>query len=180
MQNFCLYETSALATNFGVPQTRKRVIIIGTRDESISAKQQKNIATPTVKDVIWNIPEPIFYSKKASCQNIPFHQNHWTMVPKSERFKMPVTEWPKSRSFKLLQWDKPSPTIAFGNREIHIHPTGKRRLSIFEAMRLQSFPDDFVITGTLSKQVEQVSNAVPPALAFHFANSIKKFLIKSE
>jgi DNA (cytosine-5)-methyltransferase 1 len=66
----------------------------------------------------------------------------------------------------------PSPTIAFGHREIHIHPTGKRRLSIYEAMLLQGFPAEFVLKGNLTQQVEQVSNAVPPPLAEAIAQAI--------
>jgi DNA (cytosine-5)-methyltransferase 1 len=64
------------------------------------------------------------------------------------------------RSFKLLAWDEVSPTIAYGNREIHVHPNGGRRLSVFEAMLLQGFPSDYILTGTLSSQVTQISNAV--------------------
>ena len=77
------------------------------------------------------------------------------------------------RSFRRLEWDKPSPTVAYGHREIHVHPDGRRRLSIFEAMRLQGFPTDFVLEGTFSSQVEQVSNAVPPPLAEALATAIK-------
>jgi DNA (cytosine-5)-methyltransferase 1 len=76
------------------------------------------------------------------------------------------------RSFKRLSWSDASPTIAFGNREIHIHPTGTRRLSIYEAMLLQGFPASFVLEGNLSEQVEQVSNAVPPPLAKSVAAAI--------
>jgi DNA (cytosine-5)-methyltransferase 1 len=63
--------------------------------------------------------------------------------------------------------------VAYGHREIHVHPGGHRRISIFEAMLLQGFPEDFVLEGTLSSQVEQVSNAVPPPLAQALATAIK-------
>jgi DNA (cytosine-5)-methyltransferase 1 len=49
-------------------------------------------------------------------------------------------------------------------------------LSIFEAMLLQGFPETFVLKGTLSAQVEQVSNAVPPPLADALAEATKKAL----
>jgi len=95
------------------------------------------------------------------------------MQPKSARFLNPESNYPEGRSFKRLAWDKASPTVAFGNREIHVHPDGKRRLSIFEAMILQGFPTTFVLKGNLSEQVEQVSNAVPPPLAQSVAAAVK-------
>ncbi|HGO4958721.1 TPA: DNA cytosine methyltransferase, partial [Klebsiella pneumoniae] len=93
--------------------------------------------------------------------------------PKSMRFKNPELLDNKTRSFRTISWDKPSPTIAYGNREIYVHPEKKRRLSIFESMLLQGFPKEFVLKGTLSQQVTQISNAVPPPMAKQIAASIK-------
>jgi DNA (cytosine-5)-methyltransferase 1 len=95
------------------------------------------------------------------------------MQPKSHRFLSPTAESGEGRSFRRLNWDAASPTIAFGHREIHVHPNGHRRLSIYEAMLLQGFPADFVLEGNLSEQVEQVSNAVPPPLARSIALAVK-------
>ena len=110
---------------------------------------------------------------------IPHHENHWTMRPLSKRFSRPGGADRAGRSFRRLEWDKPSPTVAYGHREIHVHPDGCRRLSIFEAMLLQGFPEDFVLEGTLSSQVEQVSNAVPPPLARALAKAIKAAMRRS-
>ena len=121
--------------------------------------------------------EPAFFDKDLKTIDIPIHPNHWTMKPKSIRFSNPsLTENNKTRSFRKLTWDKASPTIAFGNREIHVHPEGKRRLSIYEAMLLQGFPSKFTLEGNLSQQVTQISNAVPPPLARSVAAAIKKSL----
>lgn len=98
------------------------------------------------------------------------------MQPKSERFEMPRPEIAEQRSFKRLDWDSPSRTIAFGHREIHVHPDGHRRLSIYEALLLQGFPKTFVLEGNLSEQVEQVSNAVPPPLARSVALAVRRAL----
>src|SRR6185295_6986267 len=106
----------------------------------------------------------------------PIHPNHWTMQPKSERFLNPGAARTDARSFKRLDWEQASPTVAFGHREIHVHPSGRRRLSIHEAMRLQGFPFEFVLEGNLSEQVEQVSNAVPPPLARSVARAVKRAL----
>jgi len=133
----------------------------------------------TVREAIEGFVEPAFYSRGLETKEIPFHPNHWTMKPKSKRFKSPINGNGDGRSFKRLQWDKASPTIAFGHREIHVHPDGTRRLSIFEAMRLQGFPSDFVLEGNLSEQVEQVSDAVPPPVAVSIATAIKRSLTSS-
>jgi DNA (cytosine-5)-methyltransferase 1 len=63
--------------------------------------------------------------------------------------------------------------VAYGNREVHVHPTGTRRLSVFEAMLLQSFPKTYELRGTLSEQIMQISDAVPPPLAAAVARAIR-------
>ena len=100
------------------------------------------------------------------------------MNPKSRRFHdgSLVEGDSSSRSFKTLAWDKPSVTASYGHREVHVHPDGKRRLSVFEAMTIQGFPDHYVLEGTLSSQIDQVSEAVPPPLAEAIALSIGSVL----
>ena len=83
------------------------------------------------------------------------------------------------RSFKTLRWDAPSITVAYGHREVHVHPGGKRRLSVFEGMRLQGFPESYELEGSLSSQIDQVSEAVPPPLAKAVAKWIKGRLAES-
>ena len=63
-----------------------------------------------------------------------------------------------------------------GHREVHVHPNGKRRLSVYEAMLLQGFPKRNVLKGTLSDQIRQVSDAVPPPLARALARRIRLHL----
>lgn len=171
------------ALDYGVAQTRNRVIISGFRDEAVARnfKPRKVAASDlTVKSVIGDLPEPAFFARDLEKSAIPHHENHWTMRPVSKRFSKPGGADHAGRSFRRLEWDKPSPTVAYGHREIHVHPDGRRRLSIFEAMLLQGFPDDFVLEGTLSSQVEQVSNAVPPPLAQSLATAIKAAMRKAD
>ena len=164
------------ALDYGVAQTRTRVIISGFRDGTVARDfKPKKVASSdlTVRSVIGSLPTPTFFSRGLDKSSIPYHENHWTMRPVSKRFSRPGGADRAGRSFRRLEWDKPSPTVAYGHREIHVHPEGRRRLSIYEAMLLQGFPSDFVLEGTLSSQVEQVSNAVPPPLAQSLAMAIK-------
>jgi DNA (cytosine-5)-methyltransferase 1 len=164
------------ALDYGVAQTRNRVIISGFRDDRVAHnfKPKKVAATSlTVRAAIGSLPEPAYFARGLDKATIPHHENHWTMRPVSKRFSQQGGTDRAGRSFRRLEWDKPSPTVAYGHREIHVHPDGHRRLSIYEAMLLQGFPSDFVLEGTLSSQVEQVSNAVPPPLAESLATAIK-------
>ncbi len=164
------------ALDFGVAQTRSRVIVSGFKDEDVARLfKPKKVESShlTVRSVIGGLPAPAFFARDLEKSAIPLHENHWTMRPLSKRFSQPGGADRAGRSFRRLDWDKPSPTVAYGHREIHVHPDGRRRLSIFEAMLLQGFPEEFVLEGTLSSQVEQVSNAVPPPLAQSLATAIK-------
>jgi DNA (cytosine-5)-methyltransferase 1 len=101
------------------------------------------------------------------------------MTPKSKSFSTPGALVPgtaRGRSFRTLHWDQPSPTVAYGNREVHVHPDSRRRLSVYEAMLLQGFPPTYELLGSLSDQVTQVSEAVPPPLGHAIAESVKQAL----
>ncbi|MNF63876.1 Modification methylase BspRI [compost metagenome] len=173
---FSITEKELCALDFGVPQNRRRVVLSALRSGQgySEVRPQTNTGLKTVEEAIGSLAEPAFFSRNLNPESIPVHPNHWTMNPKSPRFSDPDGDYPKGRSFKRLTWSDASPTIAFGHREIHIHPNGTRRLSIYEAMRLQSFPSSFVLEGNLSEQVEQVSNAVPPLLGKSIAAAVKK------
>lgn len=75
--------------------------------------------------------------------------------------------------------DKPSRTIDTGHRN-HFHYKYNRVPTIRENARLQSFPDDFVFTGTKTQQNRQVGNAVPPLLGYHLGNALKKIITGEE
>jgi DNA (cytosine-5)-methyltransferase 1 len=173
-----VHEKEVCALDYGVPQRRYRVIISAMRSgKGYSAVRPfKRKGKSTVREAIGMLVEPVFFDKKLCPNDIPVHPNHWTMRPKSNRFNQTEKVNRKTRSFRRLMWDKASPTIAFGNREIHLHPEGKRRLSIYEAMLIQGFPSDFVLEGNLSQQVTQISNAVPPPLARSIAAAVKRSL----
>lgn len=84
------------------------------------------------------------------------------------------TQHTHSGIYKRLREDEPAVTIANYRKSMLIHPHEHRGLSLREAARLQSFPDDFIFKGTLSFQQQQVGNAVPPLLAKAIFDQIVK------
>lgn len=67
--------------------------------------------------------------------------------------------------YMRLPWEKPSVTLNNYRKNMLIHPTEDRGLSVREAARLQSFPDRYVFHGSIGFQQQQVANAVPPHVA---------------
>jgi DNA (cytosine-5)-methyltransferase 1 len=134
---------------YDVPQKRQRVIIIGVRsDIQFDPKwpePSKNILT--LKDAIGDLP--IEYKK--DIQHI------------GTKHKCAVTGYLGNRE---LKWDEPSPTITgrgggSGGAVIHNHPSLKRRLTVRECARIQTFPDSFEFVGSISTMYKQIGNAVP-------------------
>jgi DNA (cytosine-5)-methyltransferase 1 len=72
-----------------------------------------------------------------------------------------------------LRWDRPSVVISNYRKNMLIHPEQDRGLSVREAARLQSFPDEYIFYGPLGYQQQQVANAVPPLLAKCIATAIR-------
>ena len=170
------------AVNFGVAQHRRRLFLFAVKKQ---AGLEPNWQSPieregvrTVRDEIGSLPTPLFFHRGGSNGAKPWHENHWCMTPKSIKFFDGTLHEgdTERRSFKPLWRDKPSYTVSYGNREVHIHPSAKRRLSVYEGMLLQGFPHEFVLNGSMSSQITQVSEAVPPPLAFAVAKSIRQTL----
>lgn len=100
-------------------------------------------------------------------------------LPKEIRQILPFREDIFKDRLKKLVSDEPSWTILAHigmDGYMYIHPTELRTLSVREAARIQSFPDDFVFVGNQQQTYVQVGNAVPVLLAKAMGESIKKYL----
>ncbi|PWW27210.1 DNA cytosine methyltransferase [Chryseobacterium sp. AG844] len=162
------------AADYGVPQGRKRVIFLGVskeynddlRRQIFEVFPPKPTHTPesylTLKKAIGNLPEP--NTKKA--ERI---LNHY-----GTKHRVKINGYMGNRA---LSWDKPSPTIVgrgggTGGPVIAVHPNLKRRFTVRETARIQSFPDNFEFCGATTSQFRQIGNAV----AVEFARNLGEAL----
>ncbi len=152
-----------------------------------------------IKSMRWPTEEPFHEDKSTKCpENIEerltieywFKKNEVNthpnagdyFVPRQGRKKMDtINEGDVSRkSFKRLHRWRYSPTAAYGNNEVHLHPYKSRRLSVAEALAIQSLPKEFVINPELSltDKFKTIGNGVPYLMSNSIAIQIKKFIQK--
>lgn len=173
--------------NFNVPQDRKRVIIVGYREDIGGIFQFPNGINKilTLKDAIYDLRliEPVTGSKvdENSCY-----------VPNHEYIDIGFSSIYMSRN-RVRKWDEPSFTIQAGGRHAPIHPQANkmlfvtkdkwifdpnsplayRRLSVRECARIQTFPDSFIFKyRNIADGYKMVGNAVPRNMAKMIASII--------
>ncbi|MBZ9652856.1 DNA cytosine methyltransferase [Psychroflexus montanilacus] len=158
------------ASYFGVPQNRNRIFVVGT----LSKKE-------------FNYPlSSIFQTPCIDVFNSDFNllQNHETRKHTASSV-LRYMELDYGGRDKLGRVDRlnpflPSKTVIAGGTKgggrSHLHPFSPRTLSVRESAKIQTFPDDYIFTGSTARQFTQVGNAVPPKLAFAIAQEIKKIL----
>jgi DNA (cytosine-5)-methyltransferase 1 len=98
--------------------------------------------------------------------------------PKSIKFETVEEGNTDRKSFKRLHRYRYSPTVAYGNNEVHLHPTKARRLTVREGLRLQTVPDEYILPADmpLTPKFKLISNGVPTAKAELVAKEIRRTL----
>lgn len=106
---------------------------------------------------------------------------NWKNIPlniPSKRLEQIRKSGGRTTLYGRLSWNKPSFTVTtYFNRPgngTYVHPEQNRVISAREAARLQSFPDNFIFSGSKGSLCVQIGNAVPPLLAYFIAKKIKK------
>ncbi len=191
---------------YGAPQDRDRILVFGVLKEKLSevsrealhafnwgkrsgsdAQAIKNMNWPeiTTFGVNSGIPEGVdetltveYWFRKNDVDNHPNAHDHFQ--PKAALKKMlTIGEGDVSRkAYKRLHRWRYSPTVAYGNNEVHWHPYKQRRLSAAEALSLQSLPKEFILPPdmTLSSMFKTIGNGVPYLLAHSVATAIRQYL----
>ncbi|MGB3238087.1 MAG: DNA (cytosine-5-)-methyltransferase [Geitlerinemataceae cyanobacterium] len=171
-----------------VPQKRERVIIIATRkDLNIRPiYPQENSYTISLKQALQNCPKSsgIQYNsrKKAIMELVPPGGN-WRDLPvdlqKAYMKNSFYREGGRTGFAKRLSWNEPALTITCSPAQTQTercHPEETRPLTIREYGRIQSFPDDWQFTGSISSQYKQIGNAVPVNMAYHIGKCLISML----
>ena len=186
------------ASDFGVPQRRKRAFAVGIRLD-INPETPYEFPEPTTADKPVTVRKA-FRGLKRKAEGTPTHHTEgqmsdlnrerfshvppgggWKDVPRKLRYECQAERdpdegggWPDV--FGRLRWDLPSSTITAGSLSVTRgrfgHPSEDRAITPREAARLQTFPDTFVFEGTRTSVCRQIGNAVPVLLAQALAESL--------
>ena len=162
------------SADYGVAQTRRRVIFIGNRIDG------NNYHPMPFVDDYKTLGEEI-----ERFMNIPEDKsiNH-IFTRHTEEMKKKISEVPEGMSlygnysdaWKKSPWDKPSCTVKENHGGVNLHPKLPRVLTPRELAALQSFPDDFIFKGSKKWQLVQIGNAVPPLLGKAIGIAVRKAL----
>lgn len=171
------------SADYGVPQVRKRVIFIGTKNSQKILFPKKEIDKYiTVKEALSSYPKLESGQESKIPNHIAMSHSEQMLHKMSfvsdggDRNEIPVQIRPKSGDVrKYIKYDsnKPSVTVTGDMRKI-FHYEQNRALTVRELAKLQSFPDDFEFKGTKISQQQQVGNSVPPKMAEAIASVIIK------
>ena len=191
------------AAEYGVPQLRRRAIIIGSRKGKVEFPQPTHNADGTgglhrfvsVSEALGDLPQPakgspIDHEPPAMSELDRYIVAHvkpggnYMDIPadvKSERIRRLQRDGGHTTCYGRMHPDRPAYTInTYFNRPnvgCNIHYSQDRLITVREALRLQSFPDSYHIVAK-SKTAKNliVGNAVPPRLAYALAENLKQYL----
>jgi len=227
---YCLDLKLVNALEYGVPQDRERLIIVGLQKswlrkhgKKVRRKQDTDLlverarhrqtigetTTPTAHWMPWdrgriypgaknkyqwpltspfgsnpgqpiNVPEALMVGPLVCDQKRLTSLPNGTegFVPYSSRFQTVAEGDVSKKCFKRLHRWRYSPTAAYGNNEVHLHPIEARRLTVREAMQIQTIPENFALPPemTLTTKFKTIGNAVPVRLAEALARSLKEVI----
>jgi len=170
------------AANYGVPQKRRRLFIIGTRDnlDFHFPEPQKGIVT--IGNVLRGVPKSEGYEYTERRREILSHVppgGSWVDLPvemqKEYMGKSFYSGGGRRGMARRISWDEPCLTLTTSPHQKQtdrIHPEETRPFTIREYARIQTFPDDWVFKGGIQSQYKQIGNAVPVNLAEAMGESL--------
>ena len=212
---YSLTEKLINTLEYGVPQERERIILIGVHESLINEsnipaeggelldfpwdkyrkydmEQIRSCNWPTTSPYRGNVPTPVpegiieeltvqYWWKKNDVINHPNAGMYFQPRAGIYRFETKDEGDIQKKSYKRLHRWRYSPTVAYGNNEVHIHPYLPRRISVAEALALQSLPKEYELPTdmTLTDAFKTIGNGVPYVAANCIAKSIYDYIEKN-
>ena len=209
---YCLTERLINSLEYGAPQDRDRIILIGIHKHVIDAlhvtvenqelldfpwEQHQRFHTEEIKRLKWPdktpyqegtpIPMPDGIIEELTVmhwwnQNDVEHHPNQNMYfqPRAglRRFMTKDEGDVEKKCYKRLHRWRYSPTAAYGNNEVHIHPFLPRRISVAEALAIQTLPANYILPNniTLTDAFKTIGNGVPYVAARGVAESIYDYI----
>ncbi len=149
----------------------------------------QRIAWPTTAAFVADIPTTCpagvpedmtveYWFRKNDVENHPNARDYFTPRGGLQRIETIEEGDVSKKSYKRLHRWRYSPTVAYGNNEVHLHPYKIRRISAAEALSLQTLPMEFELPAkmTLTNKFKTIGNGVPFLLALGIARTIKEYL----
>jgi len=167
-----------------VPQKRERLILFAVRgDLDIPA------VFPVERDYFISLREALFHCPQSDGQSYTERKRkimelvpeggYWRDLPDSLQREYMGASYHlgggKTGMARRLSWDQPSLTLTCNpaqKQTERCHPSDTRPLSIREYARIQTFPDEWTFSGSISSQYKQIGNAVPVNLGYHIGRCV--------
>lgn len=211
-KGYSLTEQLINALEFGAPQDRERIILIGfhksvidrlrlnTKDGNLvdfEWDKNKKYSRSLINSQVWpqksmyvqnailDMPRDIledltvqYWWNKNDVENHPNSSMYFKPRAGLIRFQTIDEGDDKKKCFKRLHRWRYSPTAAYGNNEVHIHPYKPRRISVSEALAIQSLPKEFEIPNnvSLTDAFKTIGNGVPFLAAYGIAENIYHYI----
>lgn len=215
VSGYSLTEKLINTLEYGVPQERERIILIGIHETLINnsripardgelldfpwnkyrkydMEQIRACNWPTTSPYRENVPTPApdgiieeltvqYWWEKNDVLNHPNAGMYFQPRAGLHRFETKDEGDNQKKSYKRLHRWRYSPTVAYGNNEVHIHPYQPRRISVAEALALQSLPKEYELPQdmTLTDAFKTIGNGVPFVAANCIARSIYDYIEKN-
>lgn len=176
------------AWHYGNAQKRERLITIGVRNDlnlTITFPKSHDYK-PVLRDVLKDVPSSLgakYSAYKKSLFKLVPPGGYWRDIPQDLAKEYMKSCWRmdggRTGILRRMSFDEPSLAVLTSptqKQTERCHPFEERLFTVRENARIQSFPDDWQICGSMYSQYRQVGNAVPVNLAFAVAEEIKKTL----